>query len=70
MIYLHLKATNDENGNPQRCFLVLDAEGDVLDVLDEGYSGDDVRRKYPEAKQGPAVRVSVSEYASWVEVAS
>ena len=36
---LHLHAKKDRNGNPQRLFVVMDAKGDVMDVMDEGYAG-------------------------------
>jgi hypothetical protein len=35
---LHLVADNDKNGNPRRAFVVM-SEGNVLRVVDEGYSG-------------------------------
>lgn len=35
---LHLKATNDVNGNPRRLYLVVRTDGSA-DLYDEGYAG-------------------------------
>jgi len=62
MIYLHLKCTNDNNGNPRRLFLVLDHKGGIVDAIDEGYRGRcAVTKKYPHAKQGPDIRTTPAE---------
>jgi hypothetical protein len=37
---LHLCADNDSNGNPRRCFVVLDKAGRHVETIDEGYAGD------------------------------
>jgi hypothetical protein len=40
LIALHLCCKNDGNGNPRRCYLLLDAAtGYTIAVVDEGYSG-------------------------------
>lgn len=36
---LHLRAKNDRNGNPQRLYMVLGANGKLIDVVSEGYMG-------------------------------
>jgi len=38
---IHAKTTNDANGNPRRCFILLNGEGSALAVVDEAYLGDD-----------------------------
>ena len=38
---IHAKTTNDASGNPRRCFILLNGEGDALAVVDEGYLGED-----------------------------
>ena len=64
----HLSATNDRNGNPQRCFVVY-KKGDLMQqkypvvygVIDEGYSG----MKFAKGRKISflnSVNVSVSEY--------
>lgn len=40
VIALHLCAKNDVNGNPRRCFVVLDARGRTVETIDEGYAGE------------------------------
>jgi hypothetical protein len=37
----HLCAKNDVNGNPQRLYALIDPEGEMLAVWDEGYYGSD-----------------------------
>ena len=37
----HFCADNDRNGNPQRLYALIDPEGEMLAVWDEGYSGSD-----------------------------
>lgn len=36
---LHFCASNDRNGNPQRCYVLVDADGNKLAAWDEGYEG-------------------------------
>jgi hypothetical protein len=38
-MYQHLTAQNDRNGNPRRLYLVMDADGNIMDAIDEGYAG-------------------------------
>ena len=37
----HFCAINDINGNPQRCYVLVDERGQSLAVWDEGYKGSD-----------------------------
>ena len=39
VVIIHAKADNDRNGNPRRCFVVLDHAGRLVETIDEGYSG-------------------------------
>jgi len=39
LAWQHLNAGNDTNGNPRRVFVVYGTEGQILDAIDEGYSG-------------------------------
>jgi hypothetical protein len=36
----HFCAANDVNGNPQRCYVLVDEDGRNLAAWDEGYLGD------------------------------
>lgn len=68
MLFLHLAATNDNNGNPRRLYLVF--KDDRIDaVVDEGYRGEGILRElYPDLLIGPMYRINipVSEYNGWV----
>ena len=63
-IVFHLRATNDVNGNPRRCFLVLDlSTGATLDCIDEGYSGRAAwQKRYPRAVEADSIEVTPREY--------
>lgn len=37
---LHYCASNDYNGNPQRCYVLVDNDGNNLAAWDEGYLGE------------------------------
>jgi hypothetical protein len=60
----HLKAHNDVNGNPRRCYIGRAEDGAVLAVVDEGYSGPNaalwVRAAYRDNYAG------IREYAATV----
>lgn len=44
----HLCADNDTNGNPRRCFIIVDHAGRLVEVLDEGYHGEgELHARYP-----------------------
>ncbi len=38
-MYQHLRCTNDNNGNPRRLYVFMDATGAIVAVQDEGYRG-------------------------------
>ena len=67
---IHLAAKNDPNGNPQRLYLVLDAEtGAVIEAVDEGNRGiGSLYEAYPHFKglafSPVRIEVSRSEYHS------
>jgi hypothetical protein len=42
VLVLHVRADNDRNGNPRRCFVVLTPAGRLVSVIDEGYGGESV----------------------------
>lgn len=75
VMVLHLRAPNDQNGNPRRVFVVFAPEPKtgrivLVDSFDEGYQGDRAWQKHfgDEAKHtyGHVVlEVSVSEYHAW-----
>ena len=52
-LILHLVAKNDTNGNPRRCYLVIDPEtATVIEAIDEGYQGRAAwKRKYPHGSE-------------------
>lgn len=60
----HLRAQNDVNGNPRRCYIGRAEDGAVLAVADEGYSGPNaalwVRAAYRDNYAG------IREYAATV----
>ena len=67
MLYVRLSAENDNNGNPRRCYVVMDDEGKAIEVIDEGYTGRSaVTDKYPDAQEGPTIHVKVGEYRDWI----
>lgn len=39
MVCIKLCAKNDSNGNPRRCYVLLDSDGAVVCAVDEGYEG-------------------------------
>lgn len=66
MIYLRLITKRDNNGNPRWLFLVIDSNGDTVDAI-EGYASNiKMWNKYPNAKGGPEIQVSISEYLNWL----
>ncbi len=65
-LFQHIKAQNDVNGNPRRCFVFYSAEGAILNVIDEGYGGHP--RECDGVVQLPSINVSVSEYRAFLRV--
>lgn len=39
VMFQHLRAANSPMGNPQRCFVLIAADGAIVNVIDEGYKG-------------------------------
>jgi hypothetical protein len=68
VVALHLRANNDVNGNPRRCFVVLDDRSRFVEAIDEGYEGmAALYSKYPQFGPGgdcfaQAIDVGVGEY--------
>ncbi len=60
-MYQYLKAPNDRNGNPRRCFVLMDAEGSIIKVIDEGYSG--IPKECVGLIQLPTYDISATEYS-------
>lgn len=47
-IGVYVNAGNDNNGNPRRGWLVVDAKGDTVDFVDHEYAGRGaLEKKYP-----------------------
>lgn len=67
-MYQHLRAPNDRNGNPKRCYLILAADGAIIDCLDEGYAG--CPRWVRDLVQLPTVNVSAGEYRAFMGCAA
>lgn len=67
MIYLHLVAPHDNNGNSRRLFVVLDKTGRAQAVIDQGYNGHrEIRKQFPDAKEGPDINITAPEYNYWL----
>lgn len=63
----HIKAPNDRNGNPRRCYVGYATDGSIAIVHDEGYSGKPDWANSFVVPQLPDINVSVSEYRSFLE---
>jgi len=61
-LYQHLRAPNDENGNPQRLWFVYTPNGRVAICIDEGYCGRPRQLREPFFYELPEFDVSVDEY--------
>ena len=62
----HLATKNDANGNPRRIFVVFDADGNVIDAVDEGYRGTAVvDEKYPGVPKSGRIDIQPKEYTFW-----
>ncbi len=69
-VVLHLRADNNQSGNPRRLYVLISAaDGNVIGVVDEGYLG---RGAIPAAwraqyacVEGPAIAITPSEYRDW-----
>ena len=62
--YQHLSTTNDTNGNPRRLWMIYNVNGNVIRVIDEGYSG----RPDTQARELMPVNISPKEYNHIKEV--
>jgi len=61
----HLCATNDSNGNPRRIWALYDVAGNIVQVIDEGYSG---RREVPKGLvELPEITVTPGVYRAWLK---
>ena len=69
MTVLWLRAKNDTNGNPRRCYLIIDGDNNAIDCIDEGYRGDSgVSKKYSWYKGGCLpIEVQPAEYRAWIK---
>jgi hypothetical protein len=60
---VRLKAPNDPNGNPRRCWVVFDRLGNRIDCIDEGYVGMTAfTDKYPGGAEVLCVPVAYRAY--------
>ena len=67
--YLHLRANNDVNSNPRRCYVVFSASGNFVETIDEGYQGDYLlKQRYRELIQLTTVEVPAKEYRSFLSM--
>ena len=64
--YQHLRAENDRNGNPGRCFALYASDGSIVAVLDEGYRG--TPKECLGLVQLPSVEISRGEYRDWLSL--
>lgn len=60
--YQHLRAPNSPSGNPQRLYMVYDAAGEVVRVIDEGYRG--LPRELRDVRQLMTIEIPRAEYHS------
>ena len=73
---IHLRATNDANGNPRRCFVIFDGDGSRIGAVDEGYNGAQAIERSGLLPKGAEVNllcqisVPVSEYRDSLRLAS
>jgi len=67
---LHLKCSNDTNGNPRRLYLVVRRDNGVpFDAIDEAYGGEGAwESKYPDAVRGPDIVTTPGERRDWMRV--
>jgi len=67
MFAIHLRGPNDRNGNPVRCYLILDNDGDAVDAVDEEYkSHGALKRNYPDVKIGVSIETTSAEVRGWL----
>lgn len=61
----HLRAPNDGNGNPRRCYVIRSVGGITLTVIDEGYSG--LPKWARSLVDLGSVEVTASTYKAWLK---
>lgn len=61
----HLSASHDINGNPRRLWLAYDSGGNVVAVIDEGYSN--LPPELSKLPSLPRVDIGVREYSRWLK---
>lgn len=61
---VHYCASNDVNGNPQRCYVLTDLDGQPVAVWDEGYLGSHAVPGWwrETAYNAPRISCSVTKY--------
>ena len=63
ILVIKLEATNDINGNPRRIFIIFDEESNIIETIDEGYSGDrELNKKYPNLPSYCTFKTTIKEY--------
>ncbi len=63
ILFIHLRAQNDTNGNPRRVFVVFNEDGNIIEAIDEGYRGQAaVTKKYPGLPNGGSFITTPAEY--------
>lgn len=67
-LYQHLRAPNDASGNPRRCYVIFDVDANILDVVDEGYSGFPAVYRDMKLAQLPTMTVTPSEYRQFLKI--
>ena len=67
MAWQHLNAGNDNNGNPRRVFVVYSHAGNIIDAIDEGYSG--TPRWLRDLPQLPGFIIKPGEYRELLKLA-
>lgn len=70
MIAIYLNAGNDRNGNPRRCFVILDDQANIIDVIDEGYKGTGaLKENYEGIAISPRIETTPGDYKAFLEQA-
>lgn len=64
MIAVKVCAKNDTNGNPRRGWLIINAVGNTIDFVDEGYRGNGALNfaGYRGIVEGPSLDVTPAAY--------
>ncbi len=62
----HLRAPNDVNGNPRRCYVIYSDDATILDVIDEGYVGRPMWVR--DLAELPEMNITATEYKQWLKM--